>query len=363
MMPRCHAFANLCCLVVAGWLVAAGTTHAQPPSPPFEPSKANVARLRWLHYKLVAGRIVATSSYPEGMNISFGPSVVDGRLREQLQLLILKNQASVRYELSGDGNELTIGMSEAGEFQVRRSRHNPRLSFQFVQPPGKPVSLSVAEGDEQRIVSGTSFWHLYLAEPQWIAAELIPYLELLRPTWKLAATGTAVEDTLIQRAQTSQTHDTRRWAQLVAQLASSNFAERQRAERELTRIGQVVLPFLGDLKTDQLDAEQAARVDRLISTLSVDYEDTVDRVATWLAGDQQVWLSLLSRPEIAKRKVATAQLAALTGGPIQFDPLADEPTRQAQLITLRLRLGSSERRLLPPPDGTLDSVPPPGIER
>lgn len=363
MLTRSYFCRTVCLLLAVSGLAIASQAVAQPPSSTLEPSKVNVARLRWLRYRLVAGRIVATSSYPEGMNISFGPSVVDGRQREHLQLLILKNQATVRYELEGEGDQLTIGLSESGVFEISRTRREPPLAFQFVQPPGRPISLSVTENDEQRVFRGASVWHLYLAEPEWTTAELIPYLEMLRPTWNLAAAGAALEEMLLQRARGSHTVDTARWTQLVAQLASANFAERESAQRELTRIGPVLSPFLESLRSAELDAEQAARVAKLTEVLAVDYEDTVDRVATWLAADPQVWLSLLSREELAKREAAATQLAALSGQTIEFNPAADEPTRRAQIVALRLRFGEQAATqgadAIPP----ADLVPPPGVER
>ena len=221
-----------------------------------------------------------------GMNISFGPSVIDGRFREHLQLLILKDQASVHYELSGDGDELAIDLAEDGVFSIRRRQHKPALAIEYLQPQGQPVTLTVASDDHERVYVAESFWHLYLAEPELVQTELIPYLEILRPSWQLAATAAAVEDALIQHARHPHEVDTERWRTLVAQLGSDSFSERESSERELYRVGQLILPFLEELDPQSLDAEQADRVGKLIKALSVDYEDATDRVANWLAGDR-----------------------------------------------------------------------------
>ncbi len=284
---------------------------------------------------------MANSSYPAGMNISFGPSVIDGRFREHLQLLILKDQASINYELSGDGEELAIELSETGAFAIRRTRANPAFALEYLQPPDHPVTLFVTADDEERAIAGDSFWHVYLAEPDLVRNELVPYLELLRPSWQLAATGAAIEDALIQQAQHPHAIDTERWQALVAQLGSDRFADRESSERELYRVGQLILPYLEDLDPKSLDAEQAARVGKLIKKLSVDYEDATDRIANWLAGDRQVWLSLLDRDEPVKRRVAAQQLALLVGRPIEFDPEADAATRRDQFAKLRQRFGTT----------------------
>jgi hypothetical protein len=350
-MPRCALIA------ACGMVLWSAFAQAQPPAAALEPSKVNAARLRWLQYKLVAGRVVATSSYPDGMNISFGPSVIDGRLREHLQLLILKDQASVNYELTGDGEELAIALAETGEFSIRRTRSRPAFAFEYSQPPGMPLRLSVTTDGVQRTLTGDSFWHLYLADPELVRSEVIPYLELLRPSWQLAPMTASVEDALVQQALHPQAIDTERWSKLVEQLGSDHFSERQRSERELLHIGQMVLPYLEDLDLQSLDAEQTARVARLLRALSVDYEDATDRVANWLAGDRQAWLSLLDRPELAKRRAATRQLAILAGGPIDFDPEADEQTRCEQIGRLRERFGT------PPPSLSVPSQPASTAER
>ncbi len=345
---------------LCGALLAASELAAQPQTP-FEPSKINAARLRWLQYKMVAGRVVASSSYPDGMNISFGPSVIGGRLHEHLQLLILKEQASIRYELAGDGQQLSIVLAENGGFSINRKRSDPVYQMEFIQQPGKPLTLSLVEGDTERNVTAESFWHLYLAEPKLVTAELIPYLELLRPAWHLAATGQAIEDALVQEAQKPHAGDPRQWSVLVGKLGSPSFAQRESAQHELQRTGQVILPYLESLDRTALDAEQNARVSKLIAALSVDYEDTTGRIATWLAGDRGAWFALLAHPQKAKRRIAARQLEMLSGGPIEFDPAADAETRRAQLERLRPRF--VRQTPATPADVKSPSVPPPGLER
>ena len=154
-----------------------------------------------MQYKMVTGRVVATSPYPEGMNISFGPSVLGGRLREQLQILILKDQVSVRYELAGDGQELAIELSEKGDFSIRRTGPEPDFAMHYVQRAGEPVVLTVAEVDRRRVVTGDSFWNVYIAAPTLVRDELVPYLQLLRPAWQLATTGAAIEEALFRAAE------------------------------------------------------------------------------------------------------------------------------------------------------------------
>ena len=55
-----------------------------------------------------------------------------------------------------------------------------------------------------------------------------------------------------------------------------------------------------------------------------DREDTLERAAISLAGDPQIWLSLLWRRRRQAAAIAAGQLSHLLGSTIEFDPDADE---------------------------------------
>jgi hypothetical protein len=324
-------------LAVVLALALAAAAHGQGAGiAPISPSKNNAARLRWMHYSMVAGRVVVSSAY-QGTHMTLGPAQVERRT-ERLQIHIDPDRIHFRYELSGADEQLTIALGEDNELSIRRTRSQPKYALRFEQNSDGAVTLALADEDVNCTLEADSFWHLYLAEPQRVRRHLVPLLELLRPSWQLSAMGAAIEDSLIQRAQHPRPLAGERWSALVEDLASPKFADRENAQRELYKAGPVVVPFLQSLDRKGLDAEQTARVRSLIESLSVDYEDTTDRVATWLAGDQQVWLSLLSRSELFKRRTAADQLTQLAGAPVDFDPAADETLRAAQFERLAARL-------------------------
>jgi hypothetical protein len=330
-----------CCVALT--LACVAIAHGQEPSgAAFEPSKKNVARLRWLQYSMVTGRIVAASTYPNGTKIVFGPTFVARSRQERLRIDIGPT-INLQYELADPAEQLVILLAESKQLSIHRTRFEPKYAVRFEQNPGQPLLFEVVEGDVQQTVRAESFWHLVLAEPKRVRRHLIPLLEILHPAWQLAAMGDAVEAAMVQRGQNPRPFDGPRWARLVDALGSPKFAERQNAQRELVNAGQAVLPYLQKLDRDRLDAEQASRVRALIDALSVDYEDTTDRIATWLADDAQAWLSLLARDELAKRRVATEHLGALLGAPINFDPAADQDVRDAQIERLHARFEKPPR--------------------
>jgi hypothetical protein len=318
------------------WALLAPSRCPAEDVPPITPSKINAARLRWIQYTMVAGRVAVSSVY-QGTQMTHTAPQVDGR-RERLQIQINPGQINLRFELIGPADELLIELIGSNQLSIRRTRPKDDYTLRFEQSAGEPLMLVVEESDSRRAIEAESFWHLYLAEPQLVRRHLIPLLEILRPSWQLASLGASVEDALVGRALTPRQPPGQRWAQLVADLASPSFARRETAQRELAGAGPVVVPYLQNLDRNQLDAEQASRVRAIVESLSAVNEDTRDRIATWLAGDSQVWLSLMERPEMAKRRVAAVQLAVLEGTAIEFDPTGDEPRRQAEIERLRNRL-------------------------
>ena len=301
------------------------------------PSKVNADRLRWMQYKMVAGRIAVSSSYP-GTNMTCGPAHVDGRRRERLEIHINQAQIELQYELVSPDEQLSIALVDGKRLSIRRQRSEPKYALEFEQDPDGPLLFTLTEGDQRSSLRADSFWHLYLDEPELVRRRLVPVLEILHPSWQLASLGSALEESLFERAQNPQPLDTHRWNRLVDDLASPKFSDRTTAERELRAAGQVILPFLQNLDRTRLDAEQASRVRALVDSLAVSYEDSIDRIATWLAGDEQIWLSLLSRAELPRRRLAAKQLSLLVGLPVEFDPSADEAQRKAQIERLRARL-------------------------
>jgi hypothetical protein len=293
------------------------------------------------------------------MNISFGTPAAAGAIHERLQILTLKDQASLRYELTRAGQNLTIVVGQDGGVLVSHERDQPHFEMHFAQRAEGPLSLAVAEEGTDKRIAGDSFWHLYLIDPELVRGHLIPYLELLRPNWQLDAAGRRIEEGLVQQAQNARGLDTERWRRLVDELGAPEFARRESAQRELLEIGQIMLPFLDALDTARLDAEQSSRIRSLVEALSVDYEDSPDRVTAWLASDPRIWFALLHRREEVKRRVATEQLERLTGRPLEFDPAADEATRHAQLEKLRPRFEDHQKEDRKTDGG---SIPPPDVD-
>ena len=105
----------------------------------------------------------------------------------------------------------------------------------------------------------------------------------------------------------------------------------------------MVVTFLQQLDPSRLDAEQQFRIRRITASLAdSEGNDTPEQVAAWLAGDPSIWIAMLSRDDLATRKLAVRQLEALLGSPVSFDPAAEPAVRRIQIEQLRRTIAEEQ---------------------
>jgi hypothetical protein len=126
--------------------------------------------------------------------------------------------------------------------------------------------------------------------------------------------------------------------ELVNQLGSRSFQQRQSAARQLIEIGQPLVAFLDQLDQQGMDREQRRRLAEIDKALNTGSPDTPARAAAWLAQDRSIWVALLDHADYDCREHALARLQQLSSARIQFNPSADPGTRHSQIARLRQQL-------------------------
>jgi hypothetical protein len=190
-----------------------------------------------------------------------------------------------------------------------------------------------------------SLWHLLLAEPTVCRKHLLPVLTPLRDRWPLETNATELEAILFRTIAAPQSDRQAEWADLVVRLGSEDFSVRKQADRKLREAGQTVLPFLRGLDYGKLDAEQRHRLRLIVTSLTGDgLDDHPERIAGRLVGDPQIWVGMLSREDVAKRRAASARLDLILGEKQGFDPDAEPGVRAAQLAEIKGRLSKRPAR-------------------
>lgn len=330
-------------LLVGLALGGATTAAAQSEDALIGPGLAN--QLRSMEIRLVSGRIRFQSEY-------FGVgrvenSVSRGKDRQE-RLTVNQTTAlpTISYGLSTSAFDFTLDVAEGRQLTLHRAPKTGAEppALEFSQPIEGPVRLSVGAGETRRVHEADTLWHLLLVAGEDCRLHLLPILRALRPALVVPLEEAQLRTQLVRAAKSTQHVDRSHWSTLIAELGSPRYAERQRAERRLRDLGQIVLPYLAGLPRESLDAEQAFRVRAIMSHLERQAdEDSAERVAAWMATDPRVWLHLLGDSDATMRTVAREQLAVLLGRPIEFDPQADEATRARQQAAVRALVEAEAR--------------------
>ncbi|MCG8586524.1 MAG: hypothetical protein MI757_17580 [Pirellulales bacterium] len=318
------------------FLLAIATLAARPATGQTIGDLLGDGRARWVQFQIVDGRIRAQSPY-YGRFRSYS-----GNDKKQ-RLTIGANMSGVgviRYSWSGEKDDVVAEATESGEIKITQApKDDSDATYRdFLQPTRGPVVVPIGLADERQEVAAPSIWHLWLKHPEACDKHLAPLLAVLRDGWNWKPQVANLKIEMMRLAKASNLPDQARWAELVTELASSKFVERQRAERLLRGYGRAAVPYLQGLDRKKLDAEQQFRIKRIVLASYGASDDTPGRVATWLVGDVRAWVPLLASDDAGLRKLAAQQLKQLSKQPLDFDPAADADTRRKQIERIRRQL-------------------------
>ncbi len=336
-LPKPSSIHRAALAVILKLALVVPAAAAEPPKQPNTPMLADAIRQRWLRAGIVSGRIVFTGARLPNVN----NARKDPGMTERLSIRVADAEVTADYEMSTSDEELSVEVRGGSQLRIRRSpKGDSSLALvEFFQPVDKPLRLTLGSHDQQRVYQAASLWHLLIMERETCRQQLVPLLSVLNRQWDLAKTTEQVETALVQAAADGRLPDPGRWTALVEQLGDDRFSRREAADRELRAMGRVVFTYLQQLDPGELDAEQHYRIRRILMTLSASMDnDAPSAIAGWLAGDPAIWLAMLSREELATRRLAAQRLGALLGEPLPFDPEADATTRASQIEQLRARI-------------------------
>lgn len=328
--------------------VAAAILGAGSPEPAYSqeapeaiptPQLTQATQAGWFQASIVTGRIEVTGR-------RFGSTTTQSKANganEQLTIRIAGNTPSISYKTSGAEGEFTLDISSADHVEIRQvpGSKSKLEAVEFRQVANEPITLTIGSGNAKKTYSAKTLWHLLIERPDVCRKNLLPLLEPIVGGTDLASLAGQIEAAMLHTAADDSHAERERWARLVDQLGDDSYSRRESADRQLRNAGPLLVTFLGQLDKSKLDAEQQFRIHRIVRALSDQAgDDTPALVASWLVGDPEIWLALASRPEESTRRLAAEHLETLIGRPIDFDPAADEKTRQVQIEQLRQQIGS-----------------------
>jgi hypothetical protein len=129
-----------------------------------------------------------------------------------------------------------------------------------------------------------------------------------------------------------------RVTELVAALKGGDFRSRSRAEKELDALGKTGILALMHLDRHKIDAEQSARIDKLLAP----YQPIPSADAGKLRSDPSFLVGCLFSEEPAIRIAALSQLQSTVKPKLNFDPTADLTSRTIAIVPLLQQLIDAE---------------------
>ena len=193
--------------------------------------------LRQVQFRVVGGRVVADCAR-QGLSLTTETRDLAGGRWERLTLDMSNDAPGLRYERKTAQDEVVIELSDGDHLIIRRVSKASSSSFEFEQPPTGNSTLSIEADGRQRLVQAATLWHLLLIEPEVGQKQIVPLLEMLRPSWQLAAKASTIETALLRWAESQRQVDRVRLARLVQGLGDSHYFNRRAATRELSAIGE-----------------------------------------------------------------------------------------------------------------------------
>jgi len=340
MMPALKATSAWGRVLAAACLAAVLGTPAVAQDVPKASRLASAVQQGWVKFGIVSGRVTITGMRT---NISTSSSS-SGERTERLSIRNLRANSQLSYELTDPSERFSLDVTGGTQVRIHRipQGDSDLVPVQFHQAAGQPVALTIGSDEQQRVIEAAGLWHLLIREPETCQKHLVPLLAAINGQWDLAAKVAELEAALLAAVEAGDSPDRARWAALVEQLADDRFSRREAADRELRESGPAVIPYLRQLDSNRLDAEQHYRIRRIVlAATETMVDDTPEQLTAWLLADPAIWLAMLSRPEESTRRAAATQLETLLGGPVAFDPAADANTRQAQIERLRRRISGN----------------------
>ncbi len=275
-----------------------------------------------------SGRITGTSLRRNFPPINSAGESLTIQTDDSTGKMELRYEGPFRAVLRADGKHqdgrLSIVLDTAGRLEIRTA------AMHFLQQPGDRLVLALGSGPKQRVIRAATIWELLIGHRQDCRVHLLPILYKLHPGWNLLVTSGQIEEQLLRMAEEDVRPEYARWGELVEQLGHNSYARREAADRELCGAGRRALAFLRKLDGHKLDVEQQFRIARIIRSFE-GVEQSPREIAEEMRDDPSIWLAVAANDRESARRAAWAELRRLLKRPVDFDPTAEAPAREAQL--------------------------------
>ncbi|MDO4584266.1 MAG: hypothetical protein Q4D62_09205 [Planctomycetia bacterium] len=290
-----------------------------------------------LRLDVLQGRLFYERSLPGQGGLS-----MSGRMGKNVRKFQLKNNAekAVDFSLLVNTKTSSLRIVCQGGTEIRFFWLDTKSSryVQFSQLSGKPLRLEQgALTDELRetylnqteekeldfekpktpdaeVFTAPTFWELVLCVPDSMVSALDTVFQELSWTGLVKELQNLIVESLIRNADKNV--PLAEAAQWVQQLGDEKYSLREKADRELRKLGNVLFVLVAKLDWNELDAEQQMRLQRMLQQIEVlrGVESLELFVLDWIQ-NPAIWRQVQKSENPEFRDYATKKLQSLEGKP------------------------------------------------
>ena len=247
----------------------------------------------WTRLTFVSGRIINAGQWPMTRSTHMSG---DGTKEE---IVFDGNEAatgSMRYHRETKTQDFQLDVNSEGKFHFHwHDSGQDKCDVELIQNPNDLITLSVDVAGKKKVIQGRKqLEYLVYGSRALSQARVANPGNTSGPAGAWPAMARRGGNGAVAFSGWPATHsDQQQWSVWVDQLADPQFMKREKADKDLRAAGPPVLGFLRQVNSDQLDAEQQSRLQRIIRLLTRQTaEDTPEQIAAkTLIENPLVWLA------------------------------------------------------------------------
>lgn len=300
--------------------------HTEPPQ------QALITRLKWMQFFVVNGHLE-----PRYIRRSQNRSVTinhhESDSQEHAAIRMSGANLRITYQLSTPNYGTNVEYVHPNHVTIIHTQHSDD-EVVTVLSQSSDNSLVVKQGDESW--ESDHLWLLLLSVPRDVRNTVVDLVTFLTPNSQVQRKSEQIEAELVRVATSDNERiDIAVINQLVEQLRSKSFVERQLADAELRKMGNQISGYLAELDQQRLSAEQRLRIRRICQTSTPRIMDSSRLVISWLKNAPSTWFALSQHPDRDVRVAASTRLNLMFNLDIKINPDASPSNRKVQIADFK----------------------------
>lgn len=296
------------------------------------PKQALITRLKWMQFFVVNGHL-EPRYIRRSQNRSVTVNHHESDSQEHAAIRMSGANLRITYQLSTPNYGINVEYVHPNNVTIIHTQHNDDELVTVLSQT--PDNLLVVKQQNESWESD-HLWLLLLSIPRDVRNKVIDMVTFLTPDSQVQRKAEQIESELVRVATSDDERiDIPVINQLVEQLRSKSFVERQSADAELRKMGNQISGYLAELDQQRLSAEQRLRIRRICQTSTPRMMDSSTLVITWLKNAPSTWFALSQHPNRDVRIASSRQLNLMFDVDIKINPDSSPSSRKVQIADFK----------------------------